>query len=207
MIGEWSQKFNLVSDGDLEKIRERHFEDSLKLYELFPELTFQNAIDAGSGAGFPGIPLSIASPEKKFVLLESITKKCKFLNAVVERLQLSNVVVLNGRAEEFAREPRHRDQYDLACARALAHPPSAMEMVLPFVKLGGRGVFWASGPAWEDLPWIENIARQLGCEIDKEKTYHLTIDQRSRKLISLAKVKETPEKFPRRAGIPQKDPL
>ncbi|OGR82226.1 MAG: 16S rRNA (guanine(527)-N(7))-methyltransferase RsmG, partial [Elusimicrobia bacterium RIFCSPLOWO2_01_FULL_54_10] len=145
LIREWQEKLNLVSRGDLEKIRSRHIADSLQLLELFPDLNFQTAVDVGAGAGFPGIPLSIAYPAGNFTLLESVSKKCAFLSACVAGLALPNVAVLNGRSEDFGRGKKHRDAHDLGVARALANPPVALELVLPWVKVGGAAVFWGSG--------------------------------------------------------------
>ncbi len=207
LIKEWQEKFNLISRNDLEKIWDRHFADAIKLAELFPDLAFRKVIDIGVGAGFPGIPLSIVNPESQFVMVESITKKCTFLEAVVSGLGLKNVSIINDRAEILGRQETHRDQYDLAIARALAHPPSALEVVLPFVKVGGAAVFWASGPDWEDRERVGKIAEILGGAYKEDKTYHLTNDERSRKLVMIAKKSATPEKFPRRPGMSEKNPL
>lgn len=207
LIREWQEKLNLVSRGDLEKIWDRHIRDSLKLYELLPDLKFQKAIDVGCGAGFPGIPLSIARPEKRFVLAESIAKKCSFLNAAVSGLSLTNVAVVCARSEELGRDKTHRDRYDLTVARALAHPAAALELAVPFVKVGGACVFWGSGPDWADRSRIEKAAGMLGGVLADEKPYRLEGDDRERKLVLIEKRNPTPEKYPRRPGVPEKNPL
>jgi len=204
LIWEWQGRFNLVSRGDLEKIRDRHINDALKLYELFPDLKFQKAIDVGSGAGFPGLPLAIARPEKKFVLVESIAKKCTFLKAVVTGIRLENVTVSCARSEELGRDSFHREQYDLAVARALAHPVAALELVLPFARVGGACVFWGSGPDWADRGRIEKAAEMLGGGYKGEKPYRLLGDDRERKLILIEKISSTLGKYPRRPGVVKK---
>ena len=203
LIRQW--QVNLVSRGDLEKIWERHIQDSLKIIELFPDLKFERVLDVGSGAGFPGLPLAMAQPGKIFSLAESIAKKCAFLNSVVSALSLSNVTVLCARSEELGRKPNHRDQYDLAVARALAHPVTALELVIPFARVGGACVFWGSGPDWADRKLIEKAAGMLGGAYGGEKSYFLGGIER--KLILIEKTSLTPEKYPRRPGVATKNPL
>ena len=207
LIREWQEKLNLVSRGDLEKIWDRHICDSLKLYELLPDLKFQKAIDVGCGAGFPGLPLAIARPEKDFVLAESIAKKCVFLNAAVSGIHLANVRVVCARSEELGRDKTHRDQYGLAVARALAHPAAALELAVPFAKVGGACVFWGSGPDWADRSRIGKVAVMLGSVLADEKPYRLQGDDRERKLVLIEKRSPTPEKYPRRLGGPEMNPL
>ncbi|OGR89452.1 MAG: 16S rRNA (guanine(527)-N(7))-methyltransferase RsmG [Elusimicrobia bacterium RIFCSPLOWO2_01_FULL_60_11] len=207
LIREWQERLNLVSRGDLEKIKGRHIGDSLKLYELLPELKFQTAIDVGCGAGFPGIPLSIVQSDKTFTLVESIAKKCAFLEAAVSALSLTNVSVICSRSEDLGREKAHRDRYDLAVARALAHPSTALELVVPLAKVGGACVFWGSGPDWADRDRIDKVAAMLGGAYVGDKPYHLEGDDRERKLVLVEKRSPTPEKYPRRPGVPEKSPL
>ena len=207
LLKEWNRRFNLVSAGDLPKIGERHFEDSLKFRGLFPGLPFERAIDVGSGAGFPGLPLALEFPGKRFDLLESVGKKCTSLRTAATELGLRNVQVLNGRSEVLAREAGHRETYDLGVARALDRPAAALELVLPLVRTGGACVFWAAGEDWKDRSLLNRVAHRLGGEIAEEKAYVLGEDSRIRKLVLVQKRSPTPEEFPRRAGIPGKNPL
>ena len=204
LIREWQKKFNLVSRGDLEKIWVRHIGDSLKIYEIFPQLSFQNVIDVGSGAGFPGIPMSILRPQVQFTLMEATAKKCAFLHAAIAELPLRNVTVVNGRAEDLGREEIHREKHDLALTRALAHPHSALELVLPFARVGGACVFWGSGPDWENKSRIDKIANILGGTLAQAKSYYLEGDPRERKLFLVEKKIPRPQSIPGGRGFLKK---
>ena len=129
LIRSWSEKFNLVSKGDLKKIWARHFEDALMLSKLFPDWAFESAIDVGSGAGFPGIPIKVSQPDLRLVLAESVGKKCVFMKEAVTSLALSQCEVVCERAESLGRDQRYREKFDAAFARALAHPDAALELV------------------------------------------------------------------------------
>ena len=207
LIEEWSKKFNLVSRGDLAKLWGRDFQDSLTPAQIFPQLSFERAIDVGSGAGFPGIPLNILWPERKFILLETTAKKCRFLREVLASLSLNESRVVSERAETLGKDPEYREGFDLALARALAHPSTALELVMPFVKVGGRALFWASGLEWDQASKISRISEALGSVPEQTRPYRLPEEPRERKLILIRKKIPTDLKYPRRVGIPQKNPM
>ncbi len=207
LLNSWNQKFNLVSEKDLEKVWSRHFLDSLIALELFPELVLTAACDVGSGAGFPGLALAIARPEMKLTLMESNGKKSSFLNEVISNLKL-NCRVATERAEVLGQDPSLRETKDAAFTRALAKAGEALELVLPFLKIGGKAVFWAGGEGWEDLNKIEKAAKILSCEVRDQKFYALPgEDGRQRKLVLVEKVRALDPQYPRRTGVPHKKPL
>lgn len=166
-------------------------------------------IDVGSGAGLPGVPLSIVLPGSEITFLESNGKKCNFLEECIVSLSLKNACVIRERAEILACDPLHREKYDFAAARAVAKPASAFELLLPFVKVGGKAIFWASGEEWDDKVKIENVGKILGGRFVSEKEYILPEGDniRKRKIILIKKVESTDRKYPRGPGIPQKRPL
>jgi 16S rRNA (guanine527-N7)-methyltransferase len=164
-------------------------------------------IDVGAGAGFPGIPLKIVCPGTRLTLLEATGKKVTFLEHVVERLSLHRVVAVKARAEELAHEPDHREQYDLALARAVADLPVVAEYTLPFCKVGGW-VVAQKGEAGAAEAWsAEKAIALLGGELRRVLPVELAGLPEDRSLVVIEKVSPTPGKYPRRPGIPSKRPL
>lgn len=231
-IIEANVKFNLISHYDIEKLWFRHFLDALiplKIFNSFlvemfhvrqkdelSQKSIQNLdqnprkfIDVGSGAGLPGIPLSIVMPRYEMVLLESNDKKCHFLNECIIALALKNVQVVRDRAETLARNPLHREQYDFAITRALSKPASALELLLPFVKVGGKAIFWVSANEEFSSGKLADVSKILGGRFIAEEEYFLPEDEslKKRKIVLVEKIENTNEKYPRKIGIPQKRPL
>ncbi len=208
----WNEKFNLTAITEYEQVQIRHFLDSLSCLsaeETRQALKRQEArmIDVGTGAGFPGLPLKLVCPGTYLTLLEATGKKITFLEHVIERLGLQNVTAIKGRAEELAHDPDHREQYDLALARAVAELPVVVEYTLPFCKVGGW-VVAQKGEAGAAEAWTaEGAIALLGGELRRVVPVELPGLSEDRSLIVIAKVGPTPASYPRRTGIPSKRPL
>jgi len=208
----WNEKFNLTAITDYEQVQIRHFLDSLSCL-LAEEIRLAlgrpdaRAIDVGSGAGFPGIPLKLVCPSLHLTLLEATGKKVTFLDHVVGRLGLHRVVAVKARAEELARDPAHRGQYDVALVRAVADLPVVAEYALPFCKLGGWLVA-QKGEAGAAEAWrAESSISLLGGELRRVMSVELAGLPEDRSLVIIEKVSPTPESYPRRPGLPRKRPL
>ena len=208
----WNQKFNLTAITEYEQVQVRHFLDSLSCL-LAEEAKFAlrradaRAIDIGTGAGFPGIPLKMVCPGLRLTLLEATGKKVSFLEHLVERLKLHRVTVVHARAEDLAHDPLHRQQYDLALARAVADLPVLVEYMLPFCQVGGW-VIAQKGEAGAAEAWnAERSVTLLGGELRRVVPVELPGLSEDRSLVVIEKVSPTPEIYPRRPGIPSKRPL
>jgi len=224
-LAAWNERFNLTTIIGQRDVQIKHFLDSLTCLLALPadsaaldqplpdtvpittELRTLSCLDVGTGAGFPGVPLKIVRPEIKLTLLESTAKKVTFLRHVVERLALADVEIVNARAEDLGHEARHREQYDLVLARAVARMPTLAEYCLPFCKVGGRFVAQKGSEARAELEDAGRAIELLGGRVHDVKEMHIAEIAQHRYLISVAKVRATPAQYPRRAGIPAKRPL
>ena len=207
----YNRRINLTRIVDPDLVQTRHFLDSLTCaLPVLPQLVGgaqMRCIDVGSGAGFPGLPLKIAFPALSTVLLEATSKKATFLEHVVGALGLPGVAVVNGRAEELARDASHRDAYDLAVARALARLPVALELCLPFVRPGGCLVLPRGRDAESEVDSSQVAARQLGATLRPPVELVLETLPANRVLIAADKSAPTDPRFPRRTGVAGKRPL
>ena len=213
-LADWNSRINLVSAGSIEDIFFRHFADSLSSNLLLSRYINKihpgahlHAVDIGSGAGFPGIPLKIANPELEIKLVESIKKKCGFMNHLIKYLGLSGIHVLNERAEVLARAKEHRSQYDIALIRALSSLSTCLELALPMLKTGGWVLLYKTEQSTKDLVSAENALSLLNGRLVDNVCYRLPGEERIFTILVYEKLSETPETYPRRAGIPQKRPL
>ena len=207
---EWSQRFNLTAITDHEGILIRHFLDSLSCLKGLaqPELTSSTRIiDVGTGAGFPGLPIKIACPAVQLTLLEATAKKVTFLRHLVEVLGLRGVEVIHGRAEELGRDPAHREQYDWALARAVAKMPTLAEYLLPLVRVGGKVLAQKGEGAAAEVHEAEAAITTSGGHVRRLVPVELHGLAETRYLVLLDKVAATPERYPRRAGMPVKRPI
>lgn len=207
---EWNQRFNLTAITDYEGVQVRHFADSLSCLLALPRAALQagaRLIDVGTGAGFPGLPLKILCPGLRLVLLEATRKKTEFLEHLVRRLGLQDVQVVWGRAEEIGQQPAHREQYDWAVARAVAELPTLVEYLLPLVRVGGAALAQKgeSGPA--EAHSAEEVIQLLGGRLRRLAAVDLHGLAETRYLVVIDKVAATPDKYPRRSGVPAKHPL
>ncbi len=207
----WNQRVNLTSIVDPVEMEKRHFLDSLTLLYALPDGTASGAgisiIDVGSGAGFPGIPVKLLLPETRVTLLEATGKKANFLSHIVSLLGLNGVEVLHGRAEDVARLPAYREQYDVAVARAVAALPTLAELCLPFVRVGGQFVALKKGDLETEVGSARKALHALGG--GEARLIAVPLEQLSdgRYLVCSNKLCRTPDAYPRHAGAPFKRPL
>lgn len=207
MLVEWNSFMNLTGITDYEEVMKKHFIDSLSLTKIFDTSRECRVIDVGTGAGFPGLALKIAFPWMEMTLLDSLNKRVQFLDAVITELGLDGVHTLHGRAEDYARPGQIREQFDLCVSRAVAHLASLCEYCLPFVKVGGSFVSYKSEKVNEELEMSKNAIFLLGGEMNKSEEFTLPDSDIFRSLICVEKVQPTSKKYPRKAGVPTKQPI
>ena len=206
-LREWNQHFNLTAINDPAGIEIRHFLDSLTCYLAMSVSAGDTVVDVGTGAGFPGIPLKILCPKIKLTLVEATRKKVEFCNHIVAGLGLENVEVVHGRAEDTARDSHHREAYDIALARAVAPLPVLVEYLLPLLRIGGWAIAQKGETAHAETHDAEAALVILGGSVDRLIPVELPGVVETRYLVVVKKFVATPEKYPRRAGMPEKRPL
>jgi 16S rRNA (guanine527-N7)-methyltransferase len=204
---EWNAKFNLTAIRDSEGIRVKHFLDSLTCMIEMREHPPLRLIDIGTGAGFPGIPLKIVLPNLHLTLVESVGKKASFCSHLVQVMKLDNVQVLTSRAEEVGQNPKYRESFDWAVARAVAALPVLAEYLLPLVKIGGSALAQKGESGPQEAHASEHALKLLGGQLKKITPVNLPGVAEERFLVVMQKVAATPLKYPRRAGMPSKSPL
>lgn len=209
LLIEWNGKINLTALTQPFDVAVKHFVDSLSLSKPMTNKNGERLklIDIGTGAGFPGIPLKIFYPQLQVTLLDSLNKRLKFLQKVVEELELTGVELVHGRAEENARSVSHRERYDYATARAVARLNILCELCLPFVKKGGYFLAQKGAAAGEEVIEARNALKILGGEIVQCIDVNLPQLADARTLIVIQKKHGTPANYPRKAGIPERKPL
>lgn len=207
LLIEWNKVMNLTGITEFEEVLQKHFIDSLAIQKVTDMGETDTVIDVGTGAGFPGIPLKIAFPHLKITLLDSLQKRIRFLDEVVQTLNLRGVTTIHGRAEEYARRKEHREKYQICVSRAVANLSSLAEYCLPFVKKGGYFISYKSGNIEEELSRSENAVKILGGEIENTVYFQLPGSDIERSFVLIKKKENTPGKYPRKAGIPAKEPL
>jgi 16S rRNA (guanine527-N7)-methyltransferase len=203
----WNERYNLTAINEPDKIRVKHFLDSFSPMLVMKGTSIRRLIDVGTGAGFPGIPLKIILPETEVVLVDSVAKKTEFCQHIIDILDLKGIKVVHDRAERLGRLEEYREKFDWAMARAVARMSTLSEYLLPLVKVGGRMLAMKGdqGPseAQEALPALS----LLGGDLQQIRKLILPGVTEDRYLITVRKKASTPEKYPRKAGIPTKRPL
>jgi 16S rRNA (guanine527-N7)-methyltransferase len=203
----WNTRYNLTAIRDTEKMRVKHFLDSLSAFLAMRGDSVERVIDVGTGAGFPGLPLKILCPGMKLTLVESVGKKVMFCHHIVETLGLKDVTVLHTRAETLGQDEEHREKYDWALARAVAVMPVLLEYLLPLARVGGQVLAMKGETAPAEAQVAEKAAQILGGHLRQLMAVTLPGVVDERYLVVVDKVAATPEKYPRRVGMPLKRPL
>ncbi|GFI37625.1 ribosomal RNA small subunit methyltransferase G [Lachnospiraceae bacterium] len=204
---EWNHVMNLTAITEYEEAVEKHFIDSLSIINAVDFSEIFNIIDIGTGAGFPGIPLKIAFPDINITLLDSLNKRVKFLNEVIEQLGLNNINAIHGRAEDYAKQKEYREQYDLCVSRAVANLSTLSEYCLPYVKINGLFIPYKSGDIDVELEKSEHAVSILGGVVSDVIRFQLPGTDIGRSFVKIKKIKSTGKKYPRKAGLPSKEPL
>lgn len=210
LLIEWNQRFNLTAMRTPADIDRWLIGDSLRLLPVIDDIIDApgaRLIDVGTGAGFPGLALKIAHPKLRVTLLEATNKKVAFLRAVIDDLGLENVDAIHGRAEEIGHGSEHRGKYDLATARAVSSAPALLELCMPLLRVGGFGLFPKSASIDEELATAKRVAPIVGARLERDQFLPATATLPVTRLLIFAKIASTPNQFPRRSGLPAREPL
>lgn len=208
---EWNEKINLTTIVGYQEAQVKHFLDSISVISALTREEMDRAdfsiIDIGTGAGFPGLPLKILLAEPRLVLVDSTAKKVAFLRCVTRELGLDNVEIVCGRAEEIAHLPLYRQRFDLALSRAVASLPVLAELALPFCRIGGKFVAQKKGEVEQEMQKAVKAIETLGGKLGQVKRIELEGLRDGRYLVIIDKIYPTPEKYPRRPGVPGRRPI
>ncbi len=205
LLLEWNEKINLTAITDPKEIILKHFIDSLTILKYIKKGA--KVIDVGTGAGFPGIPLKILRDDINLTLLDSLNKRINFLKLVIDELKLKNVDTIHGRAEEIGKNKRYRESFDISFSRAVANLSTLSEYLIPLVKIGGISISMKGSEIKEEIEKSKKAITLLGGNINKIDFFELPQSDIKRNLIIIEKEKSTPAKFPRKPGLPSKEPI
>ena len=205
LLLEWNEKINLTAIVEPRDVILKHFVDSLTICkELQKNKTLA---DIGTGAGFPGIPVKILRPDLDITLIDSLNKRVNFLTMVIEALKLEKIIALHGRIEDFGKNKKYREKFDYVTSRAVANLSTLSEYMIPLVKIGGKCICMKGSNIDEELKNAEKAIKILGGKIEKVDTFLLPDTDMGRNIILIKKAKATPNKYPRKAGTPAKEPI
>lgn len=207
LLIEKNKVMNLTAITDFKEVINKHFVDSLMLNRVSDLNEQLKIMDLGTGAGFPGIPLKIVYPNLDIVLLDSLNKRIKFLNEVIEKLKLNNIKTIHGRAEDFGNDILYREKFDICVSRAVANLSTLSEYCIPFVKNAGQFIPYKSGNIKDELESSKKAIKVFGGMLHKVDTFIIPGTDIERSLVVIKKVKTTPKLYPRSAGKPQKEPI
>lgn len=204
LLLEWNEKINLTAITEETDIVLKHFVDSLTILKYISK--GESIVDIGTGAGFPGVPIAIMR-NNDITLVDSLNKRINFLNDVKEKLNLKNIETIHARAEEFGQNKNYRENFDIAISRAVARLNILVEYLLPTIKIGGKVICMKGSDIKEELDEARFAIKELGGEIMESQEFYLPDTDMKRTIIVIQKIKETPNKYPRKAGMPAKEPL
>ncbi len=207
LLVEWNKVMNLTAITDFDEVCKKHFIDSLSLVKAYDVSSIKTLIDIGTGAGFPGIPLKIVFPDLQVTLLDSLNKRINFLNAVIDELELKNINALHGRAEDFAGKGKLREQYDVCVSRAVANISTLCEYCIPYVKVGGHFISYKSEKIAEEIVTAKKAISILGGKLENQIEFMIPNSDIYRNLVVISKNNRTPASYPRKAGVPSKNPI
>lgn len=207
LLVEWNSVMNLTSITDYKEVNEKHFLDSLSIVKAIDIQSVNTVMDVGTGAGFPGLPLKIIFPHLRVVLLDSLNKRIKFLDDVVEKLGLEDVETLHGRAEDYAKREIYREQFDLCVSRAVANLSTLSEYCVPFIHIGGYFIPYKSGNIEQELQESKRAIDILGGTVEQVVKFELPGTEIGRSFVKIRKKVSTKKKYPRKAGLPAKEPI
>lgn len=207
MLVEKNKVMNLTAITEYDEVVLKHFIDSIVIYKRILDDNVKSIMDVGTGGGFPGIPLKILFPEIRLTLLDSLNKRILFLNEVIHKLGLENIECIHGRAEDIGHLPEYREQYDLTVSRAVANLSSLSEYCIPFVRVGGKFISYKSGNIDGELNDAKTAIQLLGSGIEDVEKYTLPDSDMQRSIVVIRKEKKLSKKYPRKAGMPAKQPL
>lgn len=207
ILVDWNQKMNLTGIEDEKEVYVKHFLDSISAVKNGYIKNGMSIIDVGTGAGFPGLPLKICLDDLELTLLDSLNKRINFLEEVSRELELANIKFIHGRAEDFGKDGKYREKYDIATARAVAGLPILMEFCVPFVKVGGYFICLKGPNANLELEESQKAIDILGLEFVEKIDVELPEIDLNHNILVFKKIKETPVKYPRKAGKPAKNPI
>lgn len=204
---EWNKVMNLTAITNYDEVVIKHFADSLSIVKVCDMSQKMKLIDVGTGAGFPGIPIKIVYPHIEVVLLDSLNKRIKFLDEVIHKLEISEIYSIHGRAEDYARKADYRETFDLCVSRAVANLSVLAEYCIPFIRVGGIFIPYKSGNIEQEVDNSGKCVDILGSHVDKVLKFKLLNTETERSFVKIVKTKNTPNKYPRKAGVPEKNPI
>ncbi|KKY01721.1 16S rRNA methyltransferase [Paraclostridium benzoelyticum] len=207
ILVEWNQKMNLTGIEEEKEVYIKHFLDSVAAVKKGYIKDGMSIIDVGTGAGFPGLPLRICLENSKVTLLDSLNKRINFLSEVCTSINVDDIELIHGRAEDFGKDEKYREQYDIATARAVAGLPILMEFCVPFIKVGGYFVCLKGPNADTELEESRKAMEVLGLEFVEKIDVELPEIELKHNIVVFKKVNSTPAKYPRKAGKPVKSPI
>ncbi|MBY0223360.1 MULTISPECIES: 16S rRNA (guanine(527)-N(7))-methyltransferase RsmG [Sporosarcina] len=207
VLVEWNEKMNLTAITDAPSVYLKHFYDSITSSFYVDLSSVESICDVGAGAGFPSIPLKICFPHLQVTIVDSLNKRITFLNHLANELKLEKVAFVHARAEEFGRDPKYREQFDLVTARAVARLSVLSELCIPLAKQGGLFVSMKGAAASEELQDATKAVKLLGAVLQEEHEFLLPVENSERHIFIFKKEKQTPKKYPRKAGVPNKTPI